>query len=330
MKKRNVYIAVLPDGRFFSAGTSWSRLDMVAVVESLAKAGYEARLISVTGIEDIPLKKDDVVFYTSSDEGSIRSYLKDIMYFVSLRCEIVPSYEILLSHENKGFQQLLRSYKGFGGLCGGYFFDLDEVGASYPFVYKKITGAGSAGVALVRGPKDLNDVRRRDYSLGIKRRLIKLQRKSKLTKSEYSIYAYRHKGFSLAVWQEFVDGLAFDYKVLVFGDRYFVLKRNVRNGDFRASGSGDFSFASAPDLVLNYAREVFLELGSPYVSLDIAVKDDKCYLIEYQGLNFGPYTMLNSKEYYFLDSAGKWMAAPVDFSLEDCFANAMAFHLGGR
>jgi len=42
--------------------------------------------------------------------------------------------------------------------------------------------------------------------------------------------------------QEFIPDLSNDWKVLVFWDKYYVLRRKNRPNDFRASGSGLFSF----------------------------------------------------------------------------------------
>ena len=63
----------------------------------------------------------------------------------------------------------------------------------------------------------------------------------------------RHKNYVRESWnrgkivvQEFIPGLKNDYKVLIFGSKYYVLYRRVREGDFRASGQG----------LLEYRREL--------------------------------------------------------------------------
>lgn len=238
----------------------------------------------------------------------------------------MPRYELLLAHENKGFQELYRKHLKFGNLKGSYIFDFDQLPQSFPFVYKKVTGAGSSGVSLIKSKRDLKLIKRKDFSISIKRKLIKLVRKLSLNANEYSIYNYRHKGFNLAVTQEFVKGLLYDYKILVFGDKYYALKRNVRDGDFRASGSGNFEFNRCPDLVLNYSKEIFELLDTPFISLDVYINNNECGLIEFQAINFGPTTLTNSPGYY-RKSDTSWEYIEEKSCLSSTFSYAILYFL---
>ena len=167
------------------------------------------------------------------------------------------------------------------------------------------------------------------YKKDFKRKIIQLQRKIKLTKSEYEIYSYKYKKFSLFVEQEFISELNHDFKVLIFGDRYFVLKRNVRKNDFRASGSGDFEFIEPPYEVLNFAKEVASKLDNPYLSLDIAQSDNGCHLIEFQATNFGPYTLLNSPSRYIIND-DKWVEETNCKDLEANYAYALNYYISNK
>ena len=319
---RKVYIATLPNGYFGSSGSSWKTLDVKKISEDLRNGDYIILETTIDKLIDLKLTKNDIVVYTSSDEKNIREYLKDVMYFISKRCLIVPNYQSLLAHENKGFQELFRQEENFGNLKGEYIFDSDKLPQEFPYVFKKITGAGSSGVALIRNQKELNKIKRKNFRIGLKRVFLKFLRKIKLSSNEFKIYGYRHKGFSQSIYQEFVDNLSHDYKVLVFGHRYFVLKRNVRKNDFRASGSGDFSFVTPPTAVLDFAKSIFEKIDVPYVSLDIATTSDKCVLIEYQVLNFGPYTLTGSLGHYVLIDQ-QWMNVEGRSSLEENFSKAL-------
>src|SRR5690606_8893478 len=57
------------------------------------------------------------------------------------------------------------------------------------------------------------------------------------------------------VQQQFVPNLKCDYKALVFMDKVFLLKRGTRKDDFRASGSGIFSFPEPSVELLNFALQ---------------------------------------------------------------------------
>jgi hypothetical protein len=319
---KKIYIATLPNGYFGSSGTSWKSLDTKKISEALVKSGYVVIETMIDRLIDLELGKGDIVIYTSSDEINIRTYLKDVMYLISKRCPIIPNYESLLAHENKGFQQIYRQEKKFGNLNGGYIFDGDNLPDQLPYVYKSVTGAGSSGVSLVRSQNDLKKIQTKNFKISIKRILIKFYRKLTLSAGEFKIYGYRHKGFGLCVYQQFVDNLSHDYKVLIFGKRYFVLKRNVRKNDFRASGSGNFSFVTPPQIVLNFAKLIFEKINVPYISLDIAINNDTCVLIEYQALNFGPYTLTSSPGHYSLIDH-KWIFSKGKIDLEESFSLAL-------
>lgn len=314
-----IYIATLPNGFFGSSGQSWKSIDVKKLASLL---NYKTEIITINDLMKIDFEKTDIVVYTSSDEKNIRFYLQDIMYFVSKKCNIVPSYELLMSHENKGFQQLLRDKLGIGNLAGNYFFDLDDSKLAAPKVLKTVSGAGSTGVFLAKDKKDISSIKKEHFEVSNKRKVIKLQRRLKLSKSEYSIYSYRHKGFNRFVEQDFIPNLTHDFKILVFGDRFYSLKRNIKEGDFRASGSNLFEHVMPSAEVLDYASKIFDEIYGPYASLDIAQSDAGCHLIEFQGTNFSPGTLLKAP-YRFECIEGEWVRKKNNADLEENFAHAI-------
>lgn len=321
-----IYLATLPNGFFGSAGQSWKTLDVQRIRDGLS---FSTELVSISKLDTISFNESDVVVYTSSDEENIRSYLKDLMYIINQKCKIIPNYQMLLSHENKGFQEILKKENKFGSLQGNYFFDIDQSVLPFPKVLKTISGAGSSGVFLVKNLQDSAKIKREFFDTSLKRKFIKTQRKFKLNEQEYKIYNYRHKGFNLFVEQEFIPNLNNDYKVLIFGNRFYVLQRSVRKNDFRASGSGLFDFVKPPENVLNFAKKIFEILDNPYLSLDIAQSESGCHLIEFQGTNFGPYTLLNApNRYTFINQT--WVEEINDKDLEDNFIYALNMYIENK
>ncbi|WP_216603807.1 hypothetical protein, partial [Vibrio kanaloae] len=108
------------------------------------------------------------------------------------------------------------------------------------------------------------------------------------------------------ITQKKIDGVGYDYKALVFFDKVYVLKRNVRKNDFRSSGSGDFEFVEVEPNILNFADKFRRKLKTPYVSMDI-MKDTfgVLHCIEFQAVHFGPYTQINAPHYY-MSVGGEW------------------------
>ncbi|MGP4789272.1 ATP-grasp domain-containing protein [Psychrobacter sp. 1Y11] len=318
-----IYLLTMPDGTFGSAGQSWKRLDLNRLKLNL---DFEVKVDTIDNINNLTFKNNDILIYTSSENEVIRVFLKNTLFYVKDKARLIPSYDLLMAHEDKGFQEILRLKENFGNLKGNYIFDIDKSSLDSPKVLKTSQGAGSSGVFLVKNLKELAKIKSDFFTNDLKRQLVKLQRKIKLNSSDYQIYKYRYKKFSLFVEQEFIPNLKHDFKVLVFGDRYFVLKRSIRKDDFRASGSGNFEFVEPPQEVLDFAKEIALVLDNPYLSLDIAQSDTGCHLIEFQGTNFGPYTLLNAPyRYVFQDD--NWVEESNCKDLEVNYAYALNYYI---
>lgn len=300
--KKIVYFASLPNGYFGSAVNSWNTLDVKKLAAPFIKNNYEVKYIYITDISKIAFNITDTLIYTSSCNEEIRSYLKDVLYFVKDQCQVVPNYEILLAHENKGFQEVVRNKLNINNLSGDYFFDLSSFKRSFPYVLKTIDGSGSSGVDLIKNEKELEHIVDKYNSLPLKRKSKNIIRSYQLPKENYLFYRYYYKPFKRFVTQDFIENLTCDYRVLVVGKRFYAMRRDVRKGDFRASGSKKFNYHDIPFPALNYAKEIFDKLKNPYISMDLVVKDGSVYLIEYQGTNFGSSVLRNSAGYYIYNN----------------------------
>lgn len=318
-----IYLLTMPDGAFSNAGQSWKNLDIQKIIGLI---NYDVKVISFEDLADIDFVIEDILIYTSSENPIVRHYIKNKLFFLKDECQIIPSYDLLMAYEDKGFQEILRSKKNFGNLKGNYIFDIKDACLSLPKVLKTSEGAGSSGVFLVKNQKDLLKIKNKFFTQDLKRKIIQFQRKIKLTKKEYEIYSYKRGKYNSFVEQEFISDLQHDFKVLVFGDRYFSMKRNVRKNDFRASGSGDFEFTEPPSEVLNFAKEIASTLDNPYLSLDIAQSKHGCHLIEFQATNLGPITLHNSSSRYVFDGKN-WLAEENCKDLEANYAYALNHYI---
>ena len=102
------------------------------------------------------------------------------------------------------------------------------------------------------------------------------------------------------------------------------MRRDVREGDFRASGSKKFNYHDVPAIVLDFAKEIFTKLENPYISMDLALKDNHVYLIEYQGTNFGS-SALRKSEGYYIENNQEWCFVDETSHHEDTFG-VWSFH----
>jgi hypothetical protein len=239
----------------------------------------------------------------------------------------VPRFEIVRAHHNKVVQEVLRStlpITGHEGPSARVYGTLDElIGEAsqmrLPAVVKAAEGAGSRNVFLARSQDSLLQIARRmsrtwhtvDAGKEFVKRMVRPYHKRRSN----------HRGKFIV--QEFVPDLTGDYKILVYGRRYYVLERRNRPSDFRASGSGRFSYPeAAPPGLLEAARAITCALKVPFVSLDVAVSNDRVYLLEWQGINFGNYTLERSS-WHFIERDGVFTRQDGASELEEIVVEAV-------
>jgi len=258
-------------------------------------------LLNKHGIHKI---KNKHIIYTSSQDFRYKSYLDDILFELSKNNTLIPSYEYFKAHENKGYQVIMeskiREQNGIEYLKSFYFGSFEEFEQckniiSYPIVLKSIQGAGSKKIYKVDSFKSAKGIIIKEYINVLK--FIKNIIKKMFFKRKYGTEYDSHLtgGF---ITQEFVSGLEYDWKILIFYDKFYALKRYVRKKDFRASGSGNFVFEKPNDNLLNFSEKIFRIYDVPCIAFDIAEKNGKYYLIEFQATHFGPTTIKFSSCYY--------------------------------
>jgi len=300
----------------------WVSLSVDRLEEELNMRGYRTELLEFHSVANRRIQPGgQVVLYTFSQRLHLRRYITDIVRH--LECSgyrVVPSYDLLLCHENKGYQELLKQRLGLAAPTGMYFASGDELAdypLTFPLVLKTTEGSNSKGVFLIRNGRQLRRVLNRlQQPLGLLTRLDLWRRKywrrnkqfegfpdfdSRRDYHEYHEYLRVEMPFIL---QPFIPGLTYDFRIIVLYDRFYAMKRLTRAGDFRASGSKRFVFdQQLPAEVLDFARQVYIRVSdqSPFLSLDIAFGQGACYLLEFQALHFGVSAIVRGGGYHFHD-----------------------------
>jgi len=283
--------------------------------------------------------KKKIVIYTSSEEvgDNYKQFIEDIVYGLEIIGAIViPSYKFLRAHNNKVFMEILReiyfdkSNMNFFSRSFGTYEELinslkkNEI--TYPCVIKKASGAMSRGVRLAINKPELM-------------KLAKLFSRTNYFIHETKEYfrAFKIPGYSREsryqnkfLIQPFVKDLEFDWKVLIFGDQYYVLRRGVRPNDFRASGSHhDYksgSQADIPIIVLDYLEYFYEKLDLPFISLDVGYDGCNIFIFEFQCIYFGTSTQYISSE-YFTKIDNKWVILKKQFDQEETFVLGLVHYL---
>jgi len=295
--------------------------------------------------------KDYCVVYGSTEERGLfyKNYIEDVLYRLFLDGAIlVPRMEYARAYGNKGFQEILRKRFSAGTInhlksevIGRYSdFDVNRY-KNYPYVVKASSGSGSKGVMLAHNAAELDKIVKHlsksvyyDYSFTPLKDIgyMELPRKfkiwlyKKLKKSQRLEDPKKWFHANKVVIQEYINGLDSDYKVLYYYGKYYVLNRKNRDNDFRASGSGKFLFPGSVNEIediLGFAERCVNEMDVPMVSLDIGMKGQKGYLIEFQCLGFGPYTQQFSNWHFERDKNDHWIRAEGNDGLEEEIARSI-------
>ncbi|MEF9477433.1 hypothetical protein OWR28_06570 [Chryseobacterium sp. 1B4] len=122
-------------------------------------------------------------------------------------------------------------------------------------------------------------------------------------------------------FQEFIPGLKYDIRLIVIGDKCYYLKRNTRDNDFRASGSGMLEFTpgdfnlEAVDIAFKTAQK----LNMVSVAYDfIFDSEDKPLMVE---ISYGFQPFVYDRCQGFYDAELKWHEDKVNLEYEivQCF-----------
>jgi glutathione synthase/RimK-type ligase-like ATP-grasp enzyme len=229
------------------------------------------------------------------------------------------------------------------------FYDLSEAlrwidGAVFPKVFKLRTGAGSFNVRLVRDAsharrlakqafaggfrpvagyqqdavKRLRTVRQRRDLLGIVKRLPR----TLATIRQLNRSLGRERGY--IYFQDFVAGNEFDTRVTIVGNRAFAFTRNVRAGDFRASGSGEIVYdVHRIDLqCVQIAFDITKKIGSQSIAFDFVMAAHQQPLIVEVSYGYDPAAVYQCAGYW--DDQLRWHQGhmwPQDAILIDLLAD---------
>jgi len=277
------------------------------------------------------------VLYQSSEDRDLhyKSYIEDIILALQYQGAIlIPDFYSLRAHHNKVFMELLRDLSSCHevkdivskayGTYEDYIAGLPDHG--HDIVLKPASGALSKGVKLAS-----TDAKKRTYAKSISSSFYPLDWLKNLVNSQIrKNYVQKSNHRRKFIVQNFIQGLKGDYKILVYFDKYYVLSREIRKNDFRASGSGIFSFPKVlPHGLLDYAKLVFDSFDVPFLSLDVASHQEKFSLIEFQMLSFGTYTLEKSDYFFCLNESGWHLTYEVPV-LEREVARSVTKHINRR
>ena len=222
---------------------------------------------------------------------------------------------------------------------------------SFPKVFKLRSGAASINVKLVSSKKQALRLVKKAFSGGFDYIDFRSRLKDKfwvferdrdiksfvgvfkglyrlMVPNELAKFSEKERGY--VYFQDFVEGNAFDTRVVVIGDRCIAIRRYVRKNDFRASGSG--ILANEPELfdknLIKIAFDVARKLALQSVAFDFLVQDNEHKIIEIC------YTFISGKYYDtcpgYWDSQLNWHTEKVNlqnYMMEDFIKSFVDYKL---
>lgn len=174
--------------------------------------------------------------------------------------------------------------------------------ASFPKVFKLRGGAGASNVQLVKTRSEARRLAKQAFGKGFaqfdgKRYVKDRFRQFKegpihffnllkslgrlLIPTEYSRMHGRERGY--LYFQEFIPDNLYDIRVIVCGKKAFAIKRMVRKGDFRASGSGHIVYdkQEIDEQCVELSFEINRHIRSQSLALDFVFdKNNKPLVVE--------------------------------------------------
>ena len=345
MMSRKIILLTGYEHFFGQTRKPWVSINTAEFIAGLEKHGIEVTEYPFHKVHNSDIKiSDSIILYTFSQRANLRQYIKDkILFLHNVGNIVIPSYELLHCHENKGFQENMKKQMGIDNLPALYFSskrELDDCQIEFPVVLKTIDGSNGKGVFLIHSKEQLlRKINKLEMGLPFFTRLDLLRRKylrlpkkftgyelfdSKKDYCQYKDYITPEISF---VMQKFIPGLQYDYRVIILGNHYYVTKRLTRKGDFRASGAKRFTFDfDASEELLSYAKYLYDKFDSPCLSLDIGVKNNEFYLFEFQALHFGINAIIRGKGYYQSTVQG-WEFVSQKTVFEDELSHAFVTYL---
>lgn len=203
--------------------------------------------------------------------------------------------------------------------------------ASFPKVFKLRGGAGSANVRLLKSKKQAKSFVIKAFSSGFslyegwgsfKDNLKKFLRQSmsftSLLKSFYRIFIppdfvkAMGREYGYVYFQDFIPDNQSDYRVIIINDKAFAIKRGVRPGDFRASGSGFIEYDKSlfRDSLIKQSFEIAQKIKSQCIALDFIIDKDNNYLLVEISYGFAPHAYIKCEGYW--DDKLNWFPGKIN------------------
>ena len=258
---------------------------------------------------------DGLMWHINQNNHHEIVFAKQLIYsLIASGKKVFPNFQTVWHFDDKVGQKYLLEAINAPLVPSYAFYDKKEAmdwarGAIYPKVFKLRTGAGSDNVRLVKSRNEAFRLIRKAFGKGFVQyeawsNLSERFRKYRLGKTtlwdvmkgvirlayttEFSRVAGREKGY--VYFQNFISNNDHDIRVVVIGDKAFAIKRLVRKGDFRASGSGEILYDKSliDEYTIRLSFKTSEKLNAQCVAFDYVYEGKNPLIVEIS-YGFAPY-----------------------------------------
>jgi len=296
MKRENIILAIHHDEKD-SYSPKW--------IEYCEKNGIEYKLVNCydNNIMDILKEFDALLWHWSHIDYKAQLFARQLIFALEHRGFLVYPNAIgsLYFDDKVGEKYILESIEA--PIIPSYVF-YDKASAqnwiettSFPKVFKLRSGAGAHNVKLIHTKREAKRYINRAFGKGffathrgaaIKNRIWHFKRDKtvksflNISRGFYRFFFPNQKNVALPIEknylyaQDFIPNCDHDIRVFVVGDKAISKKRMVRDGDFRASGSGKFVWEidDTQRECVKIAFDVTKKLGMQSIAFDFVMDEN--------------------------------------------------------
>lgn len=325
--------------------------------EALEGRGYSVHWVDVFQPGALDKIKECGLFFCTTSHDSPRDlrYLSPFLETVEQAgCLVYPDFYSRWHFDDKIAQAWLFEALDIPSPTSWLFFNktsaIDFIDrAEWPLVFKLAAGAGSQNVRLVSNRREAKKLVNKMFGRGMRvypfaprlhkaiqsgrQRSMSMADLPRLCRTFFRLFSKsvscsnRDRGY--VFFQEFVPDNVCDYRVTVVGGRAFTFLRAVRDGDFRASGSGMIRHLESHEIdieMIKLAFHVRDRLKGQCIAMDF-VRDPRsgAYKVLEVSPSFVPDAVALCKGYYTQDLV--WVSgqfSPQEFMVADVLARLSA------
>lgn len=263
---------------------------------------------------------DVLMWHWSQEDPKAMLIAKNLTKAIeSMGKKVFPDFNTVWHFDNKISQKYLLEALNVPLVSSYVFYSENEAlewakNTKFPKVFKLKGGAGSINVKLIKNSSSAKKIIKKAFSKGFgssgrtelfKNRIWHFKRDKDLNsfvgilkgvrrlflKSNLERFSGREKGY--VYFQDFVPNNDSDTRIIVIGNRAFAIKRMVRKGDFRASGSGLIKYINDETIdkkCLEIAFETSKKLKSQCLAFDFIYDGNSPLIVEISyGFSIGAY-----------------------------------------